>query len=357
MIPSDLTPRHLAPGLSVKPLAMGCWPIGGPTINQGRQVGWSPVEDHVALDGLRASLEQGADLFHVADVFGHGRSERLLGQALKQTSSVGVRIAGTAGYVHGTAPHPYAVPHLRHQVEQSLVNLGVASLDLLLLHTLDFGPGCRYMEDALVQLDALRETGLVRAVGIRGPHRHAGSQQDLHGTTRAFLHAFALVNPDTVWSRASPLSPPVLIEGEDIVGFTARHGASLILTEPLAQGLLTGKHHPLAPPLFQPGDHRRHMNWYQNPGLRIITDGLLPLRERFGEQPSDLIRVALRHSLQQPDHTVVVAGFTSAAQVQDLFRLGEPLTDDELLFAAGVYERIREQLDESGGSHRHQLTV
>ncbi|MFI5987618.1 aldo/keto reductase [Streptomyces sp. NPDC051555] len=357
MLPSDLTSRHLAPGLSVKPLAMGCWPIGGPTVNRGRPVGWSPVEDRVALDGLRASLEHGANLFHVADVFGHGRSERLLGQVLKQTSCVGVRIAGTTGYVHGTAPHPYAVPHLRHQVEQSLANLGVVSLDLLLLHTLDFGPGARYLEDALVQLDALRESGLVRAVGIRGPHLQAGSQQDLHGITRAFLDAFALVNPDTVWSRASPLSPPVLIDGEDIVGFTARHGASLILTEPLAQGLLTGKHHPLAPPLFQPGDHRRHMNWYQNPGLRIITEGLIPLRERFGEQPSDLIRVALRHSLQQPDHTVVVAGFTSEAQVKDLFRLGDPLTDDELQFATAVYTRIREQLNEAGGSHRHQLTI
>lgn len=357
MLPCDLTARHLAPGLTVNPLAMGCWPIGGPTVNQGHPVGWSRVDDDVALAGLRAALEHGADLFHTADVFGHGRSERLLGRALRETRSRSARIAGTAGHVQGTAPHPYAEPHLRHQVEQSLTNLGVDRLDILFLHTHDFGPGDRYLADTIVQLDALRLAGTIRTVGIRGPHPQASNDRDSDGAGGRFARIFGLLNPDVVWSRASPLGPPSLLDGEDIVSFTARHGVSLMLTEPLAQGLLTGKYSPGSPPFFQPGDHRRHKTWYQNPGLRVIAEGLQPLRERFGGGVPELVRVALRCSLQQPDHTVVVAGFTNPDQVHDLFNLGPPLTHEELAFAQAVYRRMRDQLAEVGDSYRQEAVV
>ncbi|WP_327258143.1 aldo/keto reductase [Streptomyces sp. NBC_01244] len=354
MIPPDLTSRHLAPGLSVKPLAMGCWPIGGPAVSMGHSIGWGRIKDTVALASLRTALELGADLFHTADIFGYGHSERLLGRALRESGITGVRIAGAAGSVRGTAPHPYAAPRLVHQVEQSLANLGVGRLDVLFLHTLDFGPNDRYLPDVAVQLESLRAAGLIGAVGIRGPHPRACDDQAPVATAPRFRRIFELVNPDVISSRASPLSEPVLIGGEDIVSFTARRGVALLLTEPLAQGLLTGKHHSMRPPSFSLGDHRQDSAWFQKTGLGIIGQGLAPLRERFGGSPAALMRVALRHSLQQPDHTVVTAGFTSPAQVRDLFDLGPPLTEEDLVFVAAAYQRIRRALRDAGPALVHE---
>ncbi|MCY0932105.1 aldo/keto reductase [Streptomyces sp. H27-H1] len=354
MIPPDLTSRHLAPGLSVQPLAMGCWPIGGPAVSRGHPVGWGPVKDTVALESLRTALELGADLFHTADSFGYGHSERLLGQAVREAGHAGVRIAGTAGSVRGTAPHPYAAPRLVHQVEQSLNNLGVGRLDVLFLHTLDFGPTDQYLLDAAGQLESLRAAGLIGAVGLRGPHPRAGDERVPAATAPRFRRIVELLNPDVISSRASPLSEPTLIGGENIVSFTARRGVALLLTEPLAQGLLTGKHHRLRPPAFPPGDHRQGRAWYQKSGLGIIGQGLAPLRERFGGSPAALTRVALRYSLQQPDHTVVTAGFTSPAQVRDLFDLGPPLTEEDLVFVAAAYQRIRRTLREARPAPIHR---
>jgi aryl-alcohol dehydrogenase-like predicted oxidoreductase len=99
----DLKPRHIAPGLTVNPLGVGCWAIGGPTVNAGYPVGWGSVDDARSLDGLRTALEHGANFFDTADVFGHGHSERLLGQLLKEVDRESVHIASKIGWVRGTA--------------------------------------------------------------------------------------------------------------------------------------------------------------------------------------------------------------------------------------------------------------
>ncbi|MFD9773399.1 aldo/keto reductase [[Kitasatospora] papulosa] len=354
MTAPDLKPRHIAPGLTVNPLGVGCWAIGGPTVNAGQPVGWGSVDDTQSLEGLRAAVEHGANFFDTADVFGHGHSERLLGQLLKEVDRESVRIASKIGWVRGTAPHPYAGPKLRHQFEQSMENLGVEYLDAYFLHTLDFGDDDDYLHVAINQMHALRDAEYIKAIGMRGPHPLASDRRDAADVRSArFAKIFRLLRPDVLWTRCNPLSPPALVDGEDLFSFTARHGVSLMLTEPLAQGLLTGKYHPDVPAVFGPGDHRRHKRWFSNPGLEIIDRGLETLRERFGRDPQALVRVALRYSLQQADHTAVIVGFTTPAQIRENYScLGEPLTQDELAFVDATYARIRNELHASGDSYR-----
>ncbi|MDX2549107.1 aldo/keto reductase, partial [Streptomyces sp. WI04-05B] len=93
--------------------------------------------------------------------------------------------------------------------------------------------------------------------------------------------------------------------------------------------------------------------WFSNPGLEIIDRGLETLREHFGRHPQALVRVALRYSLQQADHTAVIVGFTTPEQVRENYScLGEPLTNEELAFVDGTYGRIRNELHATGDAYR-----
>src|SRR5579859_1929553 len=62
--------RMLAGSLSVHPVGIGCWAIGGPDDNLGMPMGWSTASDEEALRGLEAACALGANLFDTADVYG-----------------------------------------------------------------------------------------------------------------------------------------------------------------------------------------------------------------------------------------------------------------------------------------------
>lgn len=82
-------------------------------------------------------------------------------------------IASKVGYLAGTVPHGYHPPHMRHQLEQTLDNLGTDHLDLYFLHHADFGPADVRLEGAVQAMRAFQAEGLIRAIGMRGPHGSA----------------------------------------------------------------------------------------------------------------------------------------------------------------------------------------
>jgi methylglyoxal reductase len=338
-------------GLEVSALGVGCWGIGGPAVNLGLPMGWSTADDDASLRGLARAFELGATLFDTADVYGLGHSERLLGRFLRQVRREAVVLTSKVGYFRGTAPNAYQPPHLRHQLEQTLDNLGTDYLDVYLLHNFDFGPNDAYLPAAIEQLRSFQASGLVRAVGMRGPHRLATERLATPKAERADKHAryqevFALVRPEVLAVRCNLLTP----DGpEDIFAFAARHGTGVLINKPLAQGLLTGKYDPARRPIFGPGDHRLRKRWFTRQALSVVHEGLAPLRQRFGERPQDLVRVALRYCLQRADNAAVLVGFTTPEQVEmNLTCLGAPLTDDEVAFVRVKMALLRERLDAAG---------
>ncbi|MFE9359584.1 aldo/keto reductase [Streptomyces olivaceoviridis] len=120
----------------------------------------------------------------------------------------------------------------------------------------------------------------------------------------------------------------------------------MLINKPLAQGLLTGKYNPDQPPAFAPGDHRLRKAWFTPEALKIIQDGLAPLRERFGDTSAALTRVALQYCLQQADNAAVLVGFTRPEQVtENLTAVGTPLTINELAFVRDTLGRLQRNLD------------
>jgi methylglyoxal reductase len=143
---------------------------------------------------------------------------------------------------------------------------------------------------------AFQDQGLIKAVGMRGPHRFAtdcltvpkDQREDKYARFRSL---FSRIRPSYLAVRFNALTPPPPPGHDDIFAFAAAHEASVLINKPLAQGLLTPQ------------------------ALAIIHDGLQPMRARFGASPADLAPVMLSYCLHRASNAAVLAGFTTPAQV------------------------------------------
>jgi aryl-alcohol dehydrogenase-like predicted oxidoreductase len=113
-------------GWHVSEIGFGAWAIGG---------SWGEVDESQARDALLAALEAGTTFIDTADVYGDGRSERIIRDVLQQWRGTRPVVATKAG--RRLSPHiagGYTRENLEAFVDRSLKNLGVETLDLVQLH-------------------------------------------------------------------------------------------------------------------------------------------------------------------------------------------------------------------------------
>jgi 1-deoxyxylulose-5-phosphate synthase len=334
---TTLETRHLRGlGRTVPALGAGCWTIGGPAVNRGVPIGWGDVDSERALSGLTRAYELGVRLYDTADVYGLGRSERLLGRLLARVPRHEVVVSSKVGYF-ASAAHPYAAEQMRRQLERTLDHLGTDYLDLYFFHSTDFGEDDQYLQRAVKQMRAFVEHGLVRAVGMRAPHTFAlewatGPTHDRRTYEAArFLHLYEEIRPDVITVRYNLLSPLYGLGETDVFDLAEARGVGVIIKQALGQGVLLGAHPPSRPRAFGHGDHRRRDPMFTPEALREVYDGLALVRERYGATVPDLARVALRYALGRAPAAPVLVGFRDAEQINaTVTSLGAPLAGDEI---------------------------
>jgi len=142
-------------GWKVSEISFGAWAIGGT---------WGKVDDKDSLEALNRALDLGVNFFDTADVYGDGRSERLLAK-LKKERSEKFYIATKAG--RRLNPHTaegYNKKNITSFVKRSLKNLKAEAIDLLQLHC----PPTQvyYMPEVFEILDNLVKVGKIRYYGV-----------------------------------------------------------------------------------------------------------------------------------------------------------------------------------------------
>ncbi|WP_433379347.1 aldo/keto reductase [Streptosporangium sp. CA-115845] len=334
-------------------VGVGCWGIGGPAENLGLPMGWSTGGSAAAAAaGLETAWQGGARLFDTADVYGLGRSERLLGELVARVPRDEIVLVSKVGYFAGTAQHGFDPRHMRRQLEQTLDNLRTDHVDVYFLHHSEFGAGDRWLEPAVEAMRAFTREGLIRAVGMRGPHRFARDRLTVAADQRGdkiarFRAVFDVVRPDVLAVRDHLLSPAARSEG--IFAFAERHNVGVLINKPLAQGLLTGVYDPTALPLFGAGDHRARKRWFTPAAIEVINGGLKELHGVVGWNRKDLIRVALWACLGRYEQAAVLVGFTTPEQVaMNLSALGDPPHPELIAQARAIMGRVQSRLDEQG---------
>jgi aryl-alcohol dehydrogenase-like predicted oxidoreductase len=315
-------------GWKVSEISFGCWAIGGT---------WGPVEDNESLAALHKAIELGVSFFDTADVYGDGRSERLVAQLRREHKKENIYIATKAGRrLNPHTPEGYNRKNITAFVERSISNLGTDAIDLLQLHCPPYQ--VYYMPEVFGVLDDLVKAGKIRYYGV--------SVEKIEEALKAIEYP----NVQTVqiifnMFRQRPAELFFEQAKKRKVGILAR--------VPLASGMLTGKLKPNT--AFAPDDHRAFNRGGQAfdkgetfSGVDYKT-GLQAVDELKAICPKGLTlsQFALRWILMFDAVTCAIPGAKRPSQVeQNCAAAASPrLTDELMAKVRAIYDRnIRESV-------------
>ena len=284
-------------GWKVSEIGFGAWAIGG---------AWGDVSEAQARDALLAALEKGTTFIDTADVYGDGRSERIVREVLKEWRGERPIVATKAG--RRLSPHVasgYTQANLAAFVDRSLQNLGVETLDLLQLHC----PPTEvyYRPEVFDALDSLVAVGKIRHYGV--------SVEKVEEALKAIEYP-NVVSVQIIYNIFRQ-RPAGLFFRE-----AKARNVAVIARVPLASGLLTGK--MTRDSAFAPDDHRnfnRHGEAFDvgetfaGVPYEVALDAVEAIRPLVPAGTS-MAAFALRWILMADAVSVVIPGAKSRAQAE-----------------------------------------
>jgi aryl-alcohol dehydrogenase-like predicted oxidoreductase len=275
---------------SVSVIGLGTWQLGA---------GWGEVSETAALEVLGAAVELGVTFFDTADVYGNGRSERLIGRFRAAHSELPITVATKMGRRVDQVPENFTLENFRAWTDRSRRNLDMDQLDLVQLHC---PPTAVYSQDEVYDaLDTLVADGVIANYGVK-------------------------------------------------------NGVGIIARVPLASGLLSGAY--TTSTIFAENDHRNFNRTGQAFDVGETFSGVdyetgVSAAQEFADLVAKLpfqatpAQAALAWVAQQPGVTTVIPGARTAAQAKANAAAGElpPLGDDFLAGVRALYDReLRPQI-------------
>ena len=304
----------------ISEVSFGAWAIGG---------SWGDVSEDDALAALHTAIDEGINFIDTADVYGDGRSERLISKVLKDRSEQ-VYVATKAG--RRLNPHVvegYNRENLTAFIERSLKNLDVDALDLVQLHCPPWET--YYHPEVFGILDDLVKAGKIKYYGV--------SVERVEEALKAI--EYPNVQSVQIIFNMFRQRPANLFFAQ-----ARKHQVGILARVPLASGLLTGK--ITKNTQFAEDDHRnfnRHGEAFDvgetfsgvnfDKGLQAVDE----LREMLPEGAT-MAQFALRWILNFDDVTCAIPGGKNPQQVRDnaAASLLEPLNEIEMSDIRRVYE-------------------
>ena len=283
-------------GWKVSEIGIGCWAIGSE---------WGDVSPENAKDALFTSLDNGVNFFDTADVYGDGRSEKFIGEILKNTKEK-IYVATKAG--RRLDPHVsegYNLKNIEAFIDRSLLNLGIDTIDLLQLHC---PPSdiCGKSE-TYEMMDEIVKKGKIKYYGVSVEKVSEALDAIKFPNVKSIQIIFNIF-------RQKP--------NEIFFQEAKKNNVAIIVRVPLASGLLTGKMNLNS--LFPKNDHRNYningdsfdvgetfsgINFQK--GIEAVKELKKILPQNFS-----LTDLALKWILSHDEVTVVIPGAKNKLQAQ-----------------------------------------
>ncbi len=309
-------------GWQVSTVSFGAWAIGAD---------WGKVEKEDAIAALHTALDEGVNLFDTADVYGDGRSEKLLAQ-LKKERSEDFHIITKAG--RRLDPHTadgYNRENLTRFIERSLVNLQTETLDLVQLHC----PPTEvyYRPEVFGVLDDLVQAGKIRYYGVSVEKVDEALKAIEYPNVQSVQIIFNIFRqrPNELFFREAQ-----------------RRKVGILARVPLSSGMLTGKFSQQSK--FSSDDHRQYNRHgesfdvgetFSGVDYDLSLEAVDKLRGLVPEGVT-MAQFALRWILMFEAVSCTIPGAKNARQAMDNAKAADlpPLSDETMAAIKEIYDSM-----------------
>ncbi len=302
--------------LVVSEIGFGTWGISG--------IGYGFTDDKESIRTLHKALDLGINLIDTADSYGNGHSEVLIGRVLKEMGDKDTIIATKVGWdfyrPDGTRSN-LKRDYILFALEQSLKRLGRDRIDIYHLH--NSKPDSIIENQVYETLDELKKQGKIRFCGVSALHIHDGIEAINSGKADVIQVRYNLLD-----QRAE----------ETVFPLALRKRTGIIVREPLACGLLTGKYDSRS--RFPKNDHRRGWN------INFLEETAMKVKKlEFLKSPAKtLTQAALSFTLAHSAVSSVIPGSKTVNQVfENIEASGVELDSLEVKEIKSLYTRNFQQ--------------
>jgi len=302
-------------GIRTSAVGLGTWAIGGWM--------WGGTDEAAAVRAIEASIDAGISLIDTAPAYGLGRSEELVGAAIRgKRDRVVIATKCGLNWQHGKGNHFFdeaGRPVHRYlgrdgiawEVEQSLKRLGTDHIDLYITHWQD---PTTPVAETMAALFELKQAGKIRAIGA--------SNLDA-AELSSYVAAGQL---DAIQERYSMLDRGI---EQTLLPTTRRHDVATLSYSSLALGLLTGT--VAVERQFTGDDQRRDDPRFSVENRRHALAFAVELAPLAAAKGASVAQLVIAWTLQQPGITFALCGARNPAQAIDNARAGElTLSGDDL---------------------------
>jgi aryl-alcohol dehydrogenase-like predicted oxidoreductase len=307
------------PELSI--IGLGAWAIGG-----SWAWGWGENDDQESIRTIQRAIDLGVNWIDTAPIYGHGHSEKIVGQAIKGRRDK-VFIATKCGLVwddQRRIRNDITAKSIRQEVEASLERLGVDVIDLYQIHW----PYANHSEaEAWRELSKLKKEGKVRWIGV--------SNFDVPLLTQCekINHIDSLQPPYSLFDRH--------IE-ENILPFCKQNNIGVIPYSPMFSGLLSGRFDRAK---LAEDDWRTKNDMFNEPQLSQNLEFVNKLRTIADKYNKTVGHIAVAWILAQPGITSAIVGARTVQHIE------ENVLVDEIMLTAEDFVFINEALN----SHQFKI--
>nr|WP_246046543.1 aldo/keto reductase [Thermosporothrix hazakensis] len=283
--------------MQITPIGLGAWAIGGGNWSSG----WGPQDDKASIETIQRALDLGINWIDTAAVYGLGRSERVVGQAIKGRQRPYIFTKCSLVWdEQRNIGNSLKADSIRREVEESLRRLDIDVIDLYQIHWPNPDPD---IEEGWSTLAELKKEGKVRHIGVSNFNVEQLRRAEKIAPVETLQPPYSLLNRS--------------IE-QEILPYCQQHDIGVIVYSPMASGLLTGRMTPERVAQMPEDDWRKHAEQFQEPRLSRNLQLASLLGEIGKAHQVSAGVVALAWTLHNPAVTAAIAGARQPYQIEEL---------------------------------------
>ncbi|MCF8020042.1 MAG: aldo/keto reductase [Vallitaleaceae bacterium] len=297
-------------GIKISKMGLGTWAIGGGAAWNG------DLDTQDCIDTIQTASDVGINLIDTAPGYNFGKSEEIVGRALKQLRREDVILETKCGIVWqregslfnkvgDTQLYKNLSPvSIREEIEQSLERLQTNYIDIYMTHWQSVEPYYTPIGETMEVLNDLKEKGIIKSIGAANVDVNHIKEYLKYGQL------------DIIQGKYNILDRAV---EDEIIPICKENNIILQAYSPLEQGLLTGT----ITKDYIPTGARANKKWFQKEHIGRVIDMLEEWKPLCEKYECSIPTLALAWVLAQGDHITLLSGATSANQVKENIRATE----------------------------------